>query len=103
MAVEPVAAPLEFRAQSAFEAKQSADGLNIEIRTRRQQHRVITRRAMSFQYGKRKRPEFVFGFKLADKGLGQSLEHLTACAAHYHADYAAFERSALPLLPVTDQ
>src|ERR1700688_2743716 len=103
MAVEPVAAPLELRAQSAVEAKQSADGLNIEIRTRRQQHQVITRRAMSFQYGKRKRPEFVFRFKLADKGLGPSLEHLTAFGAHFHADYAGFERTAIAILPVTDE
>ena len=85
MAVEPIAGPDEFGAQRPFEAQHSANVIYIKIRARRQQHRMIARRAVSLENRQRQRPEFLSGFQGADKGFGPRLEHRPAGAAHDHA------------------
>ncbi len=80
MAVEPIAVPFEFGAQSAFEAEHAADAIDIKIRACRQQHQMIARRAVCLQNAKRERPELVPGFQSADKGFGPRIEHLRALA-----------------------
>ena len=51
--VEPIAAPFELGAQSAFEPQHAADARDIKIRARRQQNQMIAGGTMGFEHGER--------------------------------------------------